>query len=169
METETSKLREEMIKMLKDACFDFDKTDNNYTLKVLVYKEQGGGGDGLRSAESGDDASVDGESESGSDVESDDESDDDGPLSHVIDVGDVTFEDPLSYVELQDFELFKELCDIFSGTPQNLYSVAHFNYYNEHYDAHYETYKDHNNKLLDMYKAVDTMMLGLPYEEVTPR
>ena len=202
--TERDKLREEMIQMLKDSRFNVSNAD--YTLKVLVYKEQSGdgpgdvrgegegneddgekeGSDDKSEKEGSDDESVasdgvasdgdasDGDASDGDD-ESNGESDGKSPTpptpqlqSHQIQL-DITLKEvtQITYNELLEFELFKELCAIFKDKPENLYSKAHFEYYDKHYDAHCTKHGENNNKLLDIYEAVDTMMLGLPYEEVT--
>jgi hypothetical protein len=161
--------------MLEDVCFD--KTDErNFKLKVLVYKNTTSG-----------DADVGGgDTESDSDVESvasdtsaDGESDDEGPRAHPItgiDEREIGVEFiKIPYKELLEFDLFKDICQILGGKPpEELYPEAHFNFYNdENYDALYKVhnddnydalYKVHNDEILDMYEAVDTMMVGLPCE-----
>ena len=169
METETNKLREDLISMLKDVCFD--KPDEKiFELKVLVYKDASGGAPG-DDGDSVDGDSVDGDSDddAASDVESDG---DDGVRSFdpAITVEDINLiETP--YEDLKNFKLFREICQIFGvdlakpnhqGELDKLYSQNHFDFYNdEKYD---ELFKDSNDELLDMYEAVDTMMVGLPYE-----
>lgn len=170
METEMNKLREGLIGMLTDARFG---TDKDYELKVLVYNGQKGGSDGDSKSvvSDGESDSDDNASDAGSDDNAsvDDESGDElasdaaaALRSHPIDVGEITLEDTKTYEGLLGSDLFKDLREIFGREPKVLYSEDHFNYYN----AHYEKYEDRNNKLLDMYQAVDTMMLGLPYQKV---
>jgi hypothetical protein len=167
METETNKLREDLISMLKDVCFD--KPDEKiFELKVLVYKDASGGAPGDDGAV-GDDDSVDGDSVDGdSDDDASVASDDDGPKPHPItgigaddvDVDVDVIKTP--YEELLEFKLFQEICEILGGKPEELYSQKHFDFYNdENYDAQF---KGRNDELLDMYETVDTMMVGLPYE-----
>jgi hypothetical protein len=107
-------------------------------------------------------------------VESEDEGEGKGLLSHALpdinsdsDSDSDNVEEKTTYEKLLKFDLFKDLCDIFDDESQIPYSKTHFDYYDKHYDAHYKQYEKDNNKLLDMYEAVDTMMLGLPYKVVT--